>query len=79
MSPESVLLSQGVLGVVCLLQTYAIVSLYRELNAAKLAHLKDAQENTTALLEVADRTNDALSKLHELAEGPTRQRTRYSG
>ena len=46
--------------------------LHTQLDAEHHARLTDAKENTKALLEIAQQTNEALDKLQSLAPPPRR-------
>jgi len=70
----------GIWGVMCV--GLAAALLYKERETQKLlsqlerehaARLTDAKENTKALLEIAQQTNEALDKLQSLAPPPPRR------
>ncbi len=68
------LLRQGLLGLIVCAESLVIVKLWASLQNEHQARLQEMRETTKQLLGVTEKTNEALSKLHDLAELYTRER-----
>ncbi len=62
------LLRSGLLGVLCLAEGLVIVRLWRQLSDEHNARILEAKETTKQLLAVAEKVNEAITKLHEIGE-----------
>lgn len=65
----------GAWGVIVVGLAYAVVHLWKQLKEAQgrldqehKERLNDAKQNTTAMLELAERSTEAISQLHDLIE-----------
>ncbi len=62
------LLRQGLLGAIVCALALVVVHLWKSLQAEHAARLAEARETTKQLLAVTEKTHEALTKLHDLAE-----------
>lgn len=71
------LLRQGLLGLVVCAESLVIVKLWSQLQKEHEARLQEMRETTKQLLDVTEKTNQAIERLHELAEHLTQQKNQF--